>query len=102
MTPTDGPTIEAVVPVRGLPAGKSLLAAVLQPEQRIRLVRAMLHDVVRALRAAPGISGVTVLSRDAAAAREAAGLGAAFLQEPPGIADLNAFATGCRRDMPIV
>ena len=50
----------------------------------------MLHDVVRALRAAPGISGVTVLSRDAAAAREASRLGAAFLQEPPGIGDLNA------------
>ena len=50
----------------------------------------MLHDVVRALRAAPDISGVTVLSRDAAAAREAARLGAAFLQEPPGNGDLNA------------
>ena len=50
----------------------------------------MLHDVVRALRAAPSISGVAVLSRDAAAAREASRLGAAFLQEPPGIGDLNA------------
>lgn len=85
----DGARVVAVVPVRGLPAGKSRLAAVLQPAQRNRLVRAMLRDVVRMLRSAPAIERVTVLSRDAAAAREATRLGAEFLQEPPGAPDLN-------------
>jgi 2-phospho-L-lactate guanylyltransferase (CobY/MobA/RfbA family) len=41
--------VEAVVPVRGLPAGKARLARLLTVEQRNRLVRAMLADVVRAL-----------------------------------------------------
>lgn len=83
-------TIEAVVPVRGLPAGKSRLAAVLAPEERNRLVRAMLEDVVATLRRCPAITRVTVLSRDAAAAREAQRLGADFLQQPPTADGLNA------------
>ena len=84
------PTIEAVVPVRGLPAGKTRLAAVLAPEERNRLVRAMLEDVVATLRRCPAIRRVTVLSRDVAAAREAQRLGADFLQQPPTADGLNA------------
>ena len=85
----DGVRVAAVVPVRGLPAGKSRLAAVLRPDQRNRLVRAMLSDVVRMLRSVAAVESVTVLSRDAAAAREATRLGADFLQEPPGALGLN-------------
>ena len=82
--------IEAVVPVRGLPAGKTRLAAVLAPEERNQLVRAMLEDVVATLRRCPAIARVTVFSRDAAAAREAQRLGADFLQQPPTADGLNA------------
>ncbi len=82
--------VEAIVPVRGLPAGKTRLAAVLSVNQRNRLVRAMLHDVVAALQHATLISEVTIFSRDAAAAREAERLGATFLQQPPELPGLNA------------
>ena len=84
-----GARVTVVVPVRGLPAGKSRLAAVLQPAQRNRLVRAMLGDVVRALRSVPAVERVVVLSRDAAAAQEAARLEVDFLQEPPDVLGLN-------------
>ena len=84
-----GARVTAVVPVRGLPAGKSRLAAVLQPAQRNQLVRAMLDDVVRVLRSVPAVARVIVLSRDAAAAQEAARLEVAFLQEPPDARGLN-------------
>ena len=81
--------IEAVVPVRGLPAGKTRLARLLSVDQRNRLVRAMLEDVVGALQAAPSVERVTIFSRDAAARREAERLEAGFLQQPPGRAGLN-------------
>ena len=81
--------IEAVVPVRGLPAGKSRLAALLAPEQRNQLVRAMLGDVVQALRAAGESVRVRILSADEAAAREAERLGVGFLRQPAGITGLN-------------
>ena len=84
-----GAGVTVVVPVRGLPAGKSRLAAVLQPAQRNQLVRAMLGDVVRVLRSAPAVARVIVLSRDAAAAQEAERLEVDFLQEPPGAPGLN-------------
>ena len=82
--------VEAVVPVRGLPAGKARLARLLTIEQRNRLVRAMLGDVVRALQAARRVDRVTIVSRDIAARREAARLGVAFLRQAPGQAGLNA------------
>ena len=80
---------EAIVPVRGLPAGKTRLAAVLSVDQRNRLVRAMLHDVVTALQQATLVSTVTIFSRDAAAAREAERLGTTFLQQPANVRGLN-------------
>lgn len=71
----------AVVPVRGLPAGKRRLAALLDPEERNSLVRAMLDDVVAALLEAESIDRVTIASRDAAARDEAARLGVEFLDQ---------------------
>ncbi len=82
--------VEAVVPVRGLPAGKARLARLLTIEQRNRLVRAMLGDVVRALQAARRVDRVTIVSRDIAARREAGRLGVAFLRQAPGQTGLNA------------
>ena len=77
------------MPVRGLPAGKTRLAAVLSVDQRNRLVRAMLHDVVTALQSASLVTSVTIYSRDAAAAHEAKRLGTAFLQQPADRHGLN-------------
>ena len=82
--------IDAVVPVRGLPAGKARLARLLTVAQRNRLVRAMLDDVVRALQGAAVVDRVTIVSRDAAARREAERLGVSFVQQPAQRAGLNA------------
>jgi len=82
--------VEALVPVRGLPAGKTRLAALLTVDQRNRLVRAMLADVVAALRASAGITGVTIVSGDDAAGRVAAELGVGFLRQPQDVLGLNA------------
>ena len=86
----NAPQIEAVIPVRGLPAGKRRLAALLTVHQRNRLVRAMLEDVVTAVGNAASVQRVTILSRDAAAAREAERLGAGFLRQPASVRGLNA------------
>ena len=90
VTPDTASRVVAVVPVRGLPAGKVRLAALLNVDQRNRLVRAMLADVVLALRDAPEIGGVVILSRDAAAARVAARMGVEFQHQPPAARGLNA------------
>ena len=82
--------VEAIVPVRGLPAGKKRLAALLSVDQRNRLVRAMLSDVVETLRAAPGVDVISILSADAVAAHEAERLGVDFLRQPDGVLGLNA------------
>ncbi|PZC49406.1 MAG: 2-phospho-L-lactate guanylyltransferase [Chloroflexi bacterium] len=81
--------VQAVVPVRGLPAGKARLARLLTVDQRNRLVRAMLSDVVRALQGARRVDDVTIISRDAAARRIADQLGVAFLHQPPQRTGLN-------------
>ncbi len=85
----NAPQIEAVIPVRGLPAGKTRLTALLTVQQRNRLVRAMLEDVVTAVGNAASVQRVTILSRDAAAAREAERLDAGFLPQPAGVRGLN-------------
>lgn len=71
----------AVVPVRGLPAGKRRLAALLDVDERNGLVRAMLDDVVAALAAAESVDRIAIASRDAAARDEAGRLGVDFLDQ---------------------
>ena len=83
-------TVDAVVPVRGLPAGKTRLAQHLNVDQRNRLVRAMLADVIAALVGTSSINRVTIFSQDAAARREAEHLGIEFLQQPSQYQGLNA------------
>ena len=77
----DAAELVAVVPVRGLPAGKRRLAALLDTDERNSLVRAMLDDVVAALVAAESVDRVVIASRDAAARDEAARLGVEFLDQ---------------------
>ncbi len=79
--PPDVGKLVAVVPVRGLPAGKRRLAALLDVNERNGLVRAMLDDAVAALTAAESIDRVVIASRDAAARDEAARLGVEFLDQ---------------------
>ena len=79
--PSDSSELVAVVPVRGLPAGKRRLAALLDTDERNSLVRAMLDDVVAALLAAESVDRVAIASRDAAARDEAARLGVEFLDQ---------------------
>jgi 2-phospho-L-lactate guanylyltransferase len=54
----------AVVPVKRLIHGKQRLSVVLLPHERVKLARAMLHDVLTALRAAAGVEGIIVVSAD--------------------------------------
>jgi len=79
--PAEARELVAVVPVRGLPAGKRRLAALLDVDERNGLVRAMLDDVVAALVAAETIERIMIASRDAAARDEAGRLGVDFLDQ---------------------
>lgn len=79
--PAKSTELVAVVPVRGLPAGKRRLAALLDVSERNALVRAMLDDVVEALAAAESVDRIAIASRDAAARDEAARLGVEFLDQ---------------------
>ena len=56
--------VHAVVAVKGLERGKHRLAGVLTEAERHLLIKTMLNDVLDALRAAPGIASINVLSSD--------------------------------------
>jgi 2-phospho-L-lactate guanylyltransferase len=58
--------VHAVVAVKGFERGKYRLAGVLTEAQRHLLIKTMLNDVLDALRAAPGIASINVLSSDVA------------------------------------
>lgn len=81
--------IDALIPVKAAAAGKERLARVLPPETRAALVRAMLRDIVAALRGSASLRQVAVTSPDPAMLALAAGLGALPLAEPAGTAGLN-------------
>lgn len=61
--PQAAPTTWALVPTKELALAKTRLAPLLEPEQRARLVQAMLVDVLRVLLAAPHLGGVAVIGR---------------------------------------
>ena len=54
----------AVVPVKDMGGVKQRLARALAPDERRELYRAMLRDVLSALRAARGLAGVALVTRD--------------------------------------
>lgn len=93
--------IHTVIPVKPLHAAKSRLAHLLSSAERRALALAMLGDVLAALRGAPCIAGVTVVSRDPAALRLADERGAATLLDCASdlngaLAQAAAFLSGAR------
>jgi len=76
----------ALVPVTRLGEAKSRLAGALRGAERDALVLAMLRDVIGALRAAPEVERVVVVTPDAEVADAARGQGAeALLRDDPGL-----------------
>ena len=74
-------TLWAIVPVKPLRYGKSRLAEVLTPEERMDLNRRMLAHTLDTLTAMPEIEHVLVVSRDQAALALAREYGARTVQE---------------------
>lgn len=81
--------IWAIVPTRLGTNSKGRLAAVLPPQEREQLARAMLTDVLRALAGTPAIDRCLVVSPDPTARPIATAAGAEFLAEE-GARGLNA------------
>lgn len=75
--------IVALVPVRGFAQGKQRLAPTLASRDRHALVRAMLEDVLEALRGARGIAVSLVVSGDAEVLPVAEAAGAMLLPDVP-------------------
>jgi 2-phospho-L-lactate guanylyltransferase len=78
----------AVVPLKSLASAKQRLGPWLRPGERSALVLAMLEDVLEALAATPGLSGVLLVSRAPEAKAVAARRGIELFAEAPG-ADLS-------------
>jgi 2-phospho-L-lactate guanylyltransferase len=77
------------VPVKEIARSKQRLSGALFQDERERLVRAMLRDVLSALRASSGLADVLVITRDAEVGVLAKECGAQVLAER-GTDDLNA------------
>jgi 2-phospho-L-lactate/phosphoenolpyruvate guanylyltransferase len=74
-------TLWAVVPLKPLAVAKGRLAAWLSPDERTTLARVLLGDVLAALRAAPAVSRVLLISPDPAVLALAGTQGATPLLE---------------------
>ncbi|WP_245677711.1 2-phospho-L-lactate guanylyltransferase [Nocardia acidivorans] len=83
-------TVHAVIAVKNLELAKSRLADRLRPQDRPRLVLAMLTDTVSAAVAAVGIASVTVVTPDPTVSELVRGLGARVQPEPAVPGGLNA------------
>ena len=83
----------ALVPVRAFPEGKRRLAPLLAPEERVRLARTMLEDVLDCLGRAPAVAGIAVVTDYADAAALARDHGARVLPDAPD-GGLNASLAG--------
>lgn len=71
-----------VVPVKDARRGKSRLAGVLDDDARAALVRSMALDTLAAVRAARSVTGVVLVTPDAALAAAATALDVVVLDEP--------------------
>ncbi|MRH91031.1 2-phospho-L-lactate guanylyltransferase [Nocardia sp. SYP-A9097] len=83
-------TVHAVIAVKNLELAKSRLADRLRPQDRPRLVLAMLTDTVSAAVATTGIASVTVVTPDPTVSDLVRGLGARVQPEPEVPGGLNA------------
>lgn len=92
--------IWAVVPVKDFDLAKQRLAIAYSPALRRALARAMLEDVLTALRAVEQLAGVVVVTADAEAAMLASKLGARLLFEKQ-VRGLNAAVTLAARNLAI-
>lgn len=70
-----------VVPIKTLASAKQRLAGVLSPAQRQQLMACMVDDVLGAISAAPGLTGLAVVSADPKVHRLAKRFGARCLTE---------------------
>ncbi len=81
-------TIWAIIPVKPLTRAKSRLADVLSPEERQQLTEMLFRRVLTAVKAAPQVAGVLVISRDPRALSIARDMNAHTVQES-GALELN-------------
>ena len=86
----------ALVPVKDLDRAKQRLAAVLGPEERRALFRAMLEDVLAALAASEGLGGILLVTRDPQARALAGRYGARVLIEDESRGHTAASGLGAR------
>src|SRR6476659_4560853 len=75
-------SISAVVPVKSFVRAKARLAALIDSTQREQLARAMLEDVLAALRKLDDLSGILVVSADRGAKEIARAHGARAIDDP--------------------
>jgi 2-phospho-L-lactate guanylyltransferase len=94
------PVTHAIVPVKSLLRAKSRLVSILSRDVRARLARAMLRDVLSALRGARSIGRVWVVSHDRALLADVERLGASPLEEEfdMGLNRALRFATRAARE----
>ena len=79
----------ALIPVKGFDRGKSRLSEVLEPSERAALTRELFEHVVHALKSAPSVNGIAMISDSEEARRHAEGLGVLALRDPEGSAGLS-------------
>jgi 2-phospho-L-lactate guanylyltransferase len=75
-------TLWAVVPVKGFERAKTRLSSVLDPSHRAALAKTLFEHVIGAVRAAPGVHRVAVVTNSGEVARLATELGALALTDP--------------------
>ncbi|MEO8225676.1 MAG: 2-phospho-L-lactate guanylyltransferase [Gammaproteobacteria bacterium] len=78
------PAAWALVPIKPFAAAKSRLEGLLTREECTRLAEEMARDVLRALHAAPDISGIAIVSREPGLSPLAAATGARVYPENAG------------------
>jgi 2-phospho-L-lactate guanylyltransferase len=81
-------SVWAIVPVKAFESAKSRLAAVLSPDERVRLAESMFHHVISVLRAAPDVAAVLVVTDSARVAEASVLAGARAARDPAGALSL--------------
>jgi 2-phospho-L-lactate guanylyltransferase len=93
---TLAPQLWAVLPVKSLACAKRRLAPLLDGDERRRLARAMLEDVLEACAGAASLAGILVVTADDEAAAIAKEAGARVLPEADERGTNDAVQAGLR------